>query len=97
MQRARDRSHDHRVGPRGSIVNMRSTTSVVHQPIARTTTLTPKTARVMEEFKKADDIIVRKAQENGSQTARVPQIKSTESRNPEAGGPPSEVPKEPPL
>jgi hypothetical protein len=66
MQRARDRSLDPRARPRGSIVNMRSTTSIVHQPIVRTATLTPNTARVMEEFKKADDIIVRKAQENGS-------------------------------
>jgi len=44
----------------------------------------------MEEFKKADDIIMRKVQENVSKTARAPHIKSTESRNLEAGGPPLE-------
>ena len=90
MQRARDRSHDPSVGPRGSIVNMHSTTSIVHQPIQRTTSPIPQTARVMEEFKKADDIIMRKVQENVSKTARAPHIKSTESRNLEAGGPPLE-------
>jgi hypothetical protein len=44
----------------------------------------PQTARIIEEFKRADDVIMNRANNQlkaGYLTARPPEIKSTESRN----------------